>query len=232
MGTCVPMERDRLVALLDEGLSLDGIALRTDRSPSTVSYWLAKHGLRANGAARFAARGPLDRQMLAALAAEGLSGPEIAQRLGCSYHMVRHWLKRYGFKTRQSQNREVAREAIQRGDHLAELECAKHGVVEHVLEGRGSYRCCSCRGDAVAGWRRNVKRVLIAEAGGCCRLCGYHRCPAALQFHHLDPATKDYSLSHQGVTRSLARARAEAKKCVLLCATCHAEVEAGFTTLN
>lgn len=226
------MERDRLVALLHEGLSLDGIAVRTDRSPSTVSYWLAKHGLRANGAARFAARGALDRQALAALVAEGLSGPEIAQRLGCSYHMVRHWLKGYGLKTRQGQNREAAREAIQRGDHLVELECAKHGLVEYVLEGRGSYRCCRCRADAVAGWRRNVKRVLIAEAGGRCRLCGYDRSPAALQFHHLDPATKDYSLSHQGVTRSLARARAEAKKCVLLCANCHAEVEAGFTPLN
>jgi len=36
-----------------------------------------------------------------------------------------------------------------------------------------------------------------------------------------------FSLSEEGVTRSLARARAEAEKCVLLCAKCHAEVEAG-----
>ncbi len=225
------MERDRLVALLDEGFSLDGIALRVQRSPSTVSYWLAKLGLRANGAARFAARGALDRETLASLVAEGLSGPEIAQRLGCSYHMVRRWLKRHNLKTRQSQNRAAAREAITHEQRLVKLTCAKHGVVEHVLEGRGSYRCCGCRADAVTDWRRRVKRTLIAEAGGRCIHCGYDRCPAALQFHHLDPATKSYSLSHQGVTRSLARARAEARKCVLLCATCHAEVEAGFTPL-
>jgi hypothetical protein len=30
----------------------------------------------------------------------------------------------------------------------------------------------------------------------------------------------------RGITRSLARLRAEAAKCVLLCANCHAEVEA------
>jgi transposase len=226
------MERDRLVALLEEGLSLDGIARRTDRSPSTVSYWLAKHGLHANGAARFAPRGQLDRETLAALVAQGLSAPAIAERLECSHHMVRHWLKHHGLKTRQAHNREAARDALARGQRLAELTCREHGLALHVLEGRGSYRCCLCRADAVGNWRRRLKRTLIAEAGGRCVLCGYDRCPGALQFHHLDPTTKSYSLSHQGVTRSLARARAEAKKCVLLCATCHAEVETGFTSLT
>jgi hypothetical protein len=50
---------------------------------------------------------------------------------------------------------------------------------------------------------------------------------AALEFHHLTPEEKAFSLSEEGVTRSLARARAEARKCVLLCANCHGEVEAG-----
>ena len=36
----------------------------------------------------------------------------------------------------------------------------------------------------------------------------------------------------RGVTRSLAAARAEAAKCVLLCANCHAEVEAGVKRLT
>jgi transposase len=155
------MERDRLVALLDEGLSLDGIALRIQRSPSTVSYWLAKYGLHANGAPRFAPRGPLDRETLAALVAEGLSGPEIAQRLGCSYHMVRHWLKRHGLKTRQARNRDMAREALARDQRLVELACREHGLALHVLEGRGSYRCCLCRASAAqANADRGGRRAL------------------------------------------------------------------------
>jgi hypothetical protein len=35
----------------------------------------------------------------------------------------------------------------------------------------------------------------------------------------------------EGVARSLVRARAEARKCVLLCANCHAEVEAGMASV-
>jgi hypothetical protein len=69
---------------------------------------------------------------------------------------------------------------------------------------------------------------LVEEAGGACVLCGYADCPAALQFHHVDPSQKSFSLSRQGVTRSLARAGEEAAKCVLLCANCHAKVEAGL----
>ena len=75
--------------------------------------------------------------------------------------------------------------------------------------------------------RRKGKAILVAEAGGACVACGYDRCIAALQFHHLDPAEKRFSLSQQGMTRSLERARAEARKCVLLCGNCHAEAEAG-----
>lgn len=112
------------------------------------------------------------------------------------------------------------------------MRCARHGHTRFRLEGRGRYRCMRCRQEGVAEWRRRVKRLLVAEAGGSCRLCGYARCVAALQFHHLDPSEKRFALSRRGVTRSLEEARDEARKCVLLCATCHAEVEAGYRSLD
>jgi len=74
--------------------------------------------------------------------------------------------------------------------------------------------------------------MLLAEAGGACRLCGYDRSPAALEFHHLDRATKSFGLGFRGVTRSIAALRSEAAKCILLCSNCHAEVEAGVTQLR
>jgi hypothetical protein len=112
------------------------------------------------------------------------------------------------------------------------MVCTRHGRTTFRLEGRGYYRCKRCRQERVSEWRRNVKRRLVREAGGACRLCGYDRCPAALQFHHLDPGAKSFALSREGVTRSLAEALAEARKCVLLCANCHAEVEAGYRKLE
>ena len=110
-------------------------------------------------------------------------------------------------------------------------ECATHGLTEFVLEGRGYYRCKECRKQRVLEWRRRARLKLIAEAGGCCRLCGYDRYVGALHFHHLDPPTKEFGISGRGFTRSIAKMREEAAKCVLLCSNCHAEVEAGIATL-
>jgi hypothetical protein len=76
-----------------------------------------------------------------------------------------------------------------------------------------------------------MKEMLVSEAGGACVICGYSRCLAALEFHHLDRTAKRFAVAARGVTRSLAEAREEASKCVLLCSNCHAEVEAGVSSL-
>lgn len=76
-----------------------------------------------------------------------------------------------------------------------------------------------------------MKAILVAEAGGRCGLCGYDRCVGALAFHHLVPQAKSFGLAEGGLARSLSQARTEAAKCILLCANCHAEVEAGLTSL-
>jgi 5-methylcytosine-specific restriction endonuclease McrA len=103
-----------------------------------------------------------------------------------------------------------------------------------VFGGRpdGGWRCLKCRSEAVSRRRRRVKEILVAEAGGACATCGYSGCVAALEFHHLDPRAKRFSVAGRGVTRSLAAAREEAQKCVLLCSNCHAEVEAGVRELQ
>jgi hypothetical protein len=103
--------------------------------------------------------------------------------------------------------------------------------VELVRRREGGYRCVRCRAEQVTDWRRRVKARLVAEAGGRCTVCGYDRCLAALQFHHVDPAQKRFHLAAGGVARSLERLREEVAKCVLLCSNCHAEVEAGVTDL-
>jgi len=67
--------------------------------------------------------------------------------------------------------------------------------------------------------RIRIKTELVSARGGCCEDCGYGRTIWALEFHHLDPATKEFSLG--GFLGSLERARREAAKCVLVCANCH-----------
>jgi hypothetical protein len=58
-------------------------------------------------------------------------------------------------------------------------------------------------------------------------LCGYDRYVGALQFHHRDPATKEFNIATGLTNRSLAKLKSEAAKCVLVCGNCHAEIEGG-----
>jgi hypothetical protein len=111
-------------------------------------------------------------------------------------------------------------------------ECQIHGRATHIQRQDGYWRCRQCRIDAVSKRRRTVKEILVAEAGGRCVRCGFDEHPSALQFHHRDPSAKSFGISHKGVTISLARAREEATKCVLLCACCHAMLEAGVVSLS
>jgi DNA-binding transcriptional ArsR family regulator len=173
----------------------------------------------------------MDRQVLEALVRQGLSIRAIASELGVSQAAVRHWLARHGLATVRS--RALARTAVGRGSGATsfEAECPLHGLTRFVRRGDGGTRCLRCRSDAVVARRRRVKEILVEVAGGRCAICGYDRSPVALQFHHRDPTDKAFSIAHRGVTRSLAAALDEARKCVLLCANCHAEVEAGIATL-
>lgn len=219
------MEREVLDGYIKAGLSLEQIGRRVGRSPSTVSYWLAKYGLAAAHRERHAPRGGIERATLERLTAEGRSMRAMARELDVGLATVRHWMAKYELRSTayiRSSEGTVAKSGDLR------RHCKTHGLTDFVLSGaRGHYRCKKCRAEAVSARRRRVKRILVEEAGGCCALCGYDASPAALHFHHLDPATKAFELSHEGVTRSIARARAEARKCLLLCANCHAEVESG-----
>jgi transposase len=222
------MDRASLEQLLGQGLSLAEIGRRFDLHESTVGYWVDKHGLRAVNRDKFAAKGTLMREDLEPLIAKGASIAQIAEAVGRSKTTVRHWLREYGLTTTWAERRRASGE----GQPQMELRCLRHGVTTFRRRRDSGYKCCKCRAEAVSRRRRKVKRVLVAEAGGKCSVCGYSRCIAALEFHHLVPSEKSFSLSHRGVARSIERARAEASKCVLLCANCHAEVEAGLVTVT
>jgi DNA-binding transcriptional ArsR family regulator len=196
-----------------------------------VAYWVNKHGLKSQHAPRHAARGAVEREQLEALLAEGLSIRAMAERLDVSYTTVRHWLRRHEIVTPRARRLAETAPARAVGAETTEAHCSVHGMTTFVRRGRDGFRCRLCRVGAVHRRRRELKRVLVEEAGGACMLCGYDRSLAGLHFHHLDPAEKSFALSRQGVTRSLASARAEARKCVLLCSNCHAEVETGAAQL-
>lgn len=225
------MDRDLLKGYLEQGLSLDQMGTLAGKHPSTISYWLGKHGLRANGADRHSPKGAINRDSLAELVDQGLTLSEIGAEVTRSDSTVRYWIRRYGLPKPRNVRRAEVERAIADGQRTLLKECAEHGWTTFVIENSGRTRCRQCRMDAVSEWRRRTKAKLVAEAGGRCVLCGYDRHQGALHLHHLDPAKKEFHLADTGVTRSMERLRREVAKCVLLCGNCHAEVEAGFSSL-
>ena len=71
--------------------------------------------------------------------------------------------------------------------------------------------------------RRRLKLMSIEYKGSKCVYCGYNKCIAAMQFHHLDPSQKDFRIS-SGHSKSWDKVRNELDKCILLCANCHFEL--------
>jgi len=228
------MDKDSLALLLAQGLSVEKIGKRFGKHPSTVSYWMAKHGLVATNREKHAAKGGVDRGRLEELVASGMTIAELAGELGRSKATVRHWMRRYDLHTLNAlgpKAPEVARAAKEAGLLSALMTCQRHGESEFSIEGRGYYRCKRCRSEAVTKRRRKVKAILVGEAGGQCLICGYDRYFGALAFHHLDPLQKRLHVSADGNGCAIDTLRAEANKCVVLCANCHAEVEGGVASV-
>ena len=83
------MDEDGLKVLLARGVSVEQIAGRFQKDPSTVSYWMAKYGLQAPSRDKHAARGGIARERLEELVADDRSIAEIAEAGGrcvvCGY---------------------------------------------------------------------------------------------------------------------------------------------------
>jgi transposase len=186
----------------------------------------------------------MDRAELQALLAEGLSLAEIGRRHDLHESTVGYWVKKHGLKAarrekhaaRGALRREHLETLVEQGKTIAEIAEAvdrSHATVRHWLCEYGLRTQRAQNGSEVISRRRRVvEELLVREAGGACRVCGYDRCARALRFHRRDPAHERLDLSRRGAPRSLEQVRAEARKCILLCGNCHAELEEGLIDLG
>ncbi len=110
--------------------------------------------------------------------------------------------------------------------------CGRCGIVKeletgyykkHKGEGFCSY-CKSCLSEISTDGQKDRKKKAVEYKGGKCEKCGYDKCLAAFDFHHLDPNEKDYEPSRLfGQNHSWETIKSELDKCALLCANCHRE---------
>jgi len=79
-----------------------------------------------------------------------------------------------------------------------------------------------CKSNNVISWRKRSKIKLVEYKGGCCQVCNYKKSIGALEFHHIVPSEKDFTVSSKSY--SFDRLKKEVDKCVLVCSNCHIEI--------
>ena len=88
--------------------------------------------------------------------------------------------------------------------------------------GRTKPYCQSCE-KIYSQERYNARRIFVdnykLEIG--CEFCGFNEHAVALEFDHIDPKTKKYSIGSQLISMSWKALHEEIAKCRVLCANCH-----------
>ena len=112
--------------------------------------------------------------------------------------------------------------------NLITKQCLWHGCGKEFTQEektRTTAFCShSCKNSYSVQKRRiKLKMMAVKYKGGKCERCGYDKCVDSFDFHHRDPAQKDFGIGSAGVTRSWEKTKKELDKCLLLCANCHRE---------
>lgn len=107
---------------------------------------------------------------------------------------------------------------------MQEKECLLCGQKFRPKTSSANQRTCcyDCMPDGTQLRRGDFLAKIKKRRGGKCERCGYNTCLKALEFHHLDPSKKDFTISNDHF--KLKDAIEESKKCVLICANCHREL--------
>ena len=73
--------------------------------------------------------------------------------------------------------------------------------------------------------KANLRSVFHSK---CC-LCGFDEVQEALEFHHINPEEKEFSIGNGlNQTKALSAQLAEIKKCILVCSNCHRGIHANI----
>lgn len=105
------------------------------------------------------------------------------------------------------------------------LGCSSYAVYYACNQGYARSRATSRNRNR----RRKLAAELKAAFGSKCAVCGYNRCPEALEFDHIFPEEKVRQVS---LLHSKEEAQREAAKCLLLCCRCHRERHAGILDIG
>ena len=135
-------------------------------------------------------------------------------------------------KIRYAERKPSKKTIQEKVNNCPERECLICGKIFKPKTSAANQRqCCyDCMPDGVQLRRGDFLAKLKIARGGKCERCGYNACLKALEFHHLDPSQKDFTISNDHFR--LKEAVEESKKCVLICANCHRELHENMWNIS
>lgn len=115
---------------------------------------------------------------------------------------------------------------------MLEKECLICGERFIPKTGAANQRLCcyNCMPDGRQLQRSEFLDLVRKKRGGKCERCGYDTYLGALDFHHINPDEKDFTIGNRDF--KLVDCIIESKKCVLLCANCHREIHANLWDID
>ena len=167
---------------------------------------------------------------------EGKTMPYICKTLGVSKATVSYQINKEGI-SRYKAPVEITEDLLDRMQIRYE-ECKSLNIVSKefgVSINRLKYlrrRETKTNYEVLKNRRYRIKKLLVEYKGNKCKICGYNKCLSALEFHHLNPETKDFTIAYNQKYSNLDSLKREVDKCILVCANCHREIHAGIIDLD
>ena len=162
----------------------------------------------------------MEKNILEQLINENFSQYEIAERTNKSQTTVRWWLKKYGLRTNINLKNKGGLAGKPKG---AFCYCKKCGVSspEKFYITKQRARCITCHTASNAKrYKRNKQKAVDYKGGKCC-ICGYNKCLASLDFHHVKDKDPKWETMRGW---SFDNIKSELDKCILVCRNCHGEI--------
>jgi hypothetical protein len=108
-------------------------------------------------------------------------------------------------------------------------------VKSGARKGKIQSYCRKCNHQNTLDRQHDFKKKCAEYKGSKCVCCGYDKYIGSLDFHHLDPNKKDFTISHfrnTSFTKNEVKIKKELDKCILVCRNCHGEIHAGIIDVN
>lgn len=168
----------------------------------------------------------MEKEFLIECIKSDLSIGSISKKISKSKTTVKYWLDKYNLKTNNLSFK--VKGVIEYGDYRCCTKCNVDKPITEFYQRRGkkggSVYCKDCTGKQTIERQRLLKQKAVEYKGGQCVKCEYKKYQGALEFHHLDPNEKDFSISSVKGYSFTDNIKKELDKCILVCANCHREI--------